>query len=246
MDCTRLYSVLAGSANDFGRSIALDSQHNAWIAGETSSAGFTGGSTQATPDALILKVSPQGAFTWLKTFGGSGEDRASGVAVDGDDNPWFTGQTCSPDFPATSGFNNPVGRCSVFVVRLTNQPQQGTTNLRPFLAAATSVIREPRSQLIPTVRPMSLDSPEAFCFQSSQRGISPCRPQQAHTDSSSNSTAQVILFIPPFWAATVTRMRTRSLSMARRGLHRGDNNIYDLSRRFIAIFHPGFLGRLRF
>jgi hypothetical protein len=121
------FSVLAGADSDSGTSVALDSQHNAWIAGVTSSAQLTHGSQPAMPDALILKVSPQGAFTWLKTFGGSGVDTARGVAVDGDDSPWFTGQTCSPDFPATPGLNNPTGRCSVFVVRLTNQPQQGTT-----------------------------------------------------------------------------------------------------------------------
>jgi hypothetical protein len=121
------YSVLQGADSDAGRSIALDSQHNAWIAGVTSSNQLTGRWPQATPDALIVKVSPQGAFTWHKTFGGSGVDAANGVAVDSDDNPWFTGQTCSPDFPATPGLNNPKGRCSVFVVRLTNQPQQGTT-----------------------------------------------------------------------------------------------------------------------
>lgn len=115
------YSVLAGASSDTGTSVALDSQHNAWIAGETSATNFTGGSTF---DALILKVSPQGTFMLLKTFGGSGQDVASSVAVDGDDNPWFTGQTCSPDFPATPGLNNPQGRCSIFVIRLTNQ---GTT-----------------------------------------------------------------------------------------------------------------------
>jgi hypothetical protein len=115
------YSVLPGSDDDIGKSISLDSQHNAWIAGATYSSGLTGGSSQATPDALVIKVSPQGAFSDLKIFGGRGPDSANGIVVDLDDNAWVTGQTCSSDFPATPGFNYLKGKCGIFVLKLIHQ-----------------------------------------------------------------------------------------------------------------------------
>jgi hypothetical protein len=120
------YSVLNGADSDIGTSVALDSQHNAWIAGVTSATYLTG-ARQETPHALALKVDSQGAFTDRKTFGGSGKDMASGVAVDLDDNPWFTGQTCSSDFPASSGFNYRKGKCAIFVLKLIHQSGPATT-----------------------------------------------------------------------------------------------------------------------
>jgi hypothetical protein len=115
------YQLLQGADSDSGTSVALDSQHNAWVSGVTST-DASGLHKQDVPDALALELSPQGAFLYRKTFGGSGPDVASGVAVDGDDNPWFTGQTCSNDFPASPGFNNlRGGKCGIFVIKLVHQ-----------------------------------------------------------------------------------------------------------------------------
>lgn len=120
------YSVLNGADTDMGLSVALDSQHNAWIAGVTSAKYLTG-AQQETPHALALKVNPQGAFADHKTFRGSVKDLAKGVAVDLDDNPWFTGQTCSPDFPASPGFNYRKGKCAAFVLKLIHPSGPFTT-----------------------------------------------------------------------------------------------------------------------
>ena len=119
-------SVLNGADTDTGKSVALDSQHNAWIAGVTSATYLTG-AKQETPHALALKVNLQGVFTDWKTFGGSSKDFASGVAVDLDDNPWFTGQTCSRDFPASPGFDYRRGTCAIFVLKLIHQSGPATT-----------------------------------------------------------------------------------------------------------------------
>jgi Beta-propeller repeat len=120
------YSPLNGADTDTGTSVALDSQHNAWIAGVTSATYLTG-AQQETPYALALKVNPQGVFTDRKTFGGSFKDFASGVAVDLDDNPWFTGQTCSRNFPASPGFDYRKGKCAIFVLKLIHQSGPATT-----------------------------------------------------------------------------------------------------------------------
>jgi FG-GAP-like repeat/Beta-propeller repeat len=131
-----IYSrIISGAGNDGGNAIAVDSQHAIWMTGQTTSRTlFVGTSSNryaaainGPSDVFYAKYGPAGEFVFRGLSGGSGDENGTGVAIDPDDNPWFTGQTCSPDFPATIGFNNPKGRCSVFVLRLTNQPQEGTT-----------------------------------------------------------------------------------------------------------------------
>lgn len=124
---------ISGSGNENGNAVAVDSQHGVWVTGQTTSRtlptglAFRNTGVNGPSDVFYAKYGPSGEHVLTAVSGGSGDESGAAVAVGSDDNPWFTGQTCSQDFPATPGFNNPKGRCSVFVLRLTNQPQEGTT-----------------------------------------------------------------------------------------------------------------------
>lgn len=115
------YSFALGGGG-FGTSIGVDSHGNVSIAGEISSLGieYVYGITNFvappkfpyTPDALIpsfqgggqdallIQIPPPGAWLDYSTYlGGSGDDRAYGLAVDPDGNVVVTGVTSSTDFP---------------------------------------------------------------------------------------------------------------------------------------------------
>lgn len=106
----------------FGTSIGVDSHGNVSVAGEISSLGieytydtmnyvaprkfpytqdalipaFQGGGQ----DSILMQIPPSGAWLAYSTYlGGSGDDRAYGLAVDPDGNVVVTGVTSSADFP---------------------------------------------------------------------------------------------------------------------------------------------------
>ncbi len=113
--------------------VAVDSQHAVWITGATTSRTFLVGepfnyyyaNVLGPSDVYYEKFGPSGEWQFSGILGGSGDDSGTGIAIDPDDNPWLTGQTCSTDFPATPGYNYLKGRCGVFVARIANQTQTG-------------------------------------------------------------------------------------------------------------------------
>jgi PKD repeat protein/methionine-rich copper-binding protein CopC len=109
-----IYSTyLGGTSSDYGYAIALDSQNNAYITGNTGSANFpttpgayqtTKASTGTGADAFITKLNTDGTGLIYSTYlGGIGTDLANGIAVDADGNAIITGQTASTNFPTTPG-----------------------------------------------------------------------------------------------------------------------------------------------
>ncbi|HEY6272227.1 MAG TPA: choice-of-anchor D domain-containing protein [Terriglobales bacterium] len=110
------------SGTDSGKSIAVDSSGNAYIAGETASADFpvTAGAFQtkcgtdgqcnpasgvAAPDAFVSKLnSTASALVYSTYLGGSGVDFATGIALGPNNVVNVTGGTDSTDFPTA----NPV------------------------------------------------------------------------------------------------------------------------------------------
>ena len=114
-------SYMGGSAFDEGFGIALDTSNNVYVTGLTQSADFprvnqiaaacvgTCGSGSGTFDVFVTKINAAGnALVYSSLVGGSNNDEASGIAVDGSGNAYLTGNTNSADFPQV----NPIpGAC---------------------------------------------------------------------------------------------------------------------------------------
>ena len=102
-------TYLGGSAEDNGNAIAVDSQGNAYLTGDTTSPDFpTLGPLQASSkggqDAFITELSGSGALIYSTYLGGNGNDRGTGIAVDATRSAYVTGGTFSNNFPTANAF----------------------------------------------------------------------------------------------------------------------------------------------
>jgi hypothetical protein len=119
-------TYFGGSGSDQGTAVTADAEGNLYIAGITDStnlptmsaaqAGFGGGGQ----DAFVAKLDPPGArLLYLTYLGGSGNDTATGLAVDAAGNAYITGFTTSTDFPTLNALQpNNRGRFNGFVTKL--------------------------------------------------------------------------------------------------------------------------------
>lgn len=104
-------TYLGGSSDDYAYGVAVDASGAAYVAGATYSSNFptTANALQRTHgggsyDAFVAKISPAGdSLAYATYLGGSGGDRANGIAVDVDGSAYITGGTGSPNFPTTAG-----------------------------------------------------------------------------------------------------------------------------------------------
>jgi hypothetical protein len=111
-----IYSTyLGGQGGDLARSIDVDSDRNAYVAGSTQSPDFPKVSAfqntmrgeacgpppgEPCRQAFLTKLRPNGATAAYSTYlGGREHDDAYGVAVDAQHRAHVTGATQSPDFP---------------------------------------------------------------------------------------------------------------------------------------------------
>src|ERR1035438_8585091 len=145
-------SYLAGSSTDhIGRptdngpngtsqGLAVDSAGSAYVAGYTYSIDFptknpyqsvppakvTGVPPGQWPSAFVSKFSPDGSSLVYSTYlGGNGYDYIYAIAVDSSGSAYVTGETDSPDFPATTGAYQTV--CSP-APNNTGAPVQNSSN----------------------------------------------------------------------------------------------------------------------
>jgi uncharacterized protein (TIGR03437 family) len=82
--------------------IAADSGGNVYLAGAT--AANPGYPSAAPSPAIVVKVNPGGtSYVYYRSIGGSAQDSAAGIAVDGAGNAYVVGTATSPDFPVTAG-----------------------------------------------------------------------------------------------------------------------------------------------
>jgi len=113
---TLLYSTFLGS-NNYATplSIALDANDNAYVVANTNSAAFatTNGIEGYSngQDVLLVEIDAAASTELFATYlGASGNDSASGIALDANGNIYVAGSTDSSDFPITGGaFQNALG-----------------------------------------------------------------------------------------------------------------------------------------
>jgi len=105
-----VYSTyVGGTGEDSGNAIAVDGSGNAYVAGGTGSSDFPhNGGYQTTLkgglDAFVFELNSSGsALTYSTYLGGTGNDYASGIAIDSG-NAYVVGTTSSSDFPT----HNPI------------------------------------------------------------------------------------------------------------------------------------------
>src|SRR6202158_3200206 len=100
-------TFVGGSAQDYGRGIAVDSS-GAYVTGATYSTNFPTAAPRQSAlggnfDAFVLKLNPTGSALIYATYlGGSGGDFGSAIAVDGSGNAYVTGWTASANFPTAN------------------------------------------------------------------------------------------------------------------------------------------------
>jgi len=102
-------SILGGRGDSSGGAVAVDSAGNAYLAGSTGAADFpvTPAAFQKSvaggADAFVVKLNPAGSdLVYGTLLGGSGADRAYGLAIDTGGDAFVSGSTASTDFPVTA------------------------------------------------------------------------------------------------------------------------------------------------
>ena len=144
-------TFLGGSANDFGRGIAVDGAGNALLTGQTLSNDFptpnaVDSSYGGSGDAFIAQIINSGGtyiLGYATYLGGTGYDDGRAIALDTAGNVWITGETLSfSSFPTTtnaiqpvSGGGNPISR-DAFVTAIVNAGGTYTYAYSSFLGGS--------------------------------------------------------------------------------------------------------------
>jgi hypothetical protein len=121
------FTILGGSGDDAGFSIAVDSAGNASLTGSTDSSNFTTANplqpaAGGSQDVFVAKLSPAGSTLDYSTFvGNNGNEAGFAVTVDSGGNAYATGFTSSTNFPTA----NPAqltngGNGDAFVLRISS------------------------------------------------------------------------------------------------------------------------------
>ncbi len=117
-------TYFGGSADTTVTAVAFDTYGNALVAGWTTATDLPANGVRTksggSVDAFVAKLSAEGnRIVWCTYLGGSGDDRAFGIAVDNLNNVYVTGWTQSSNFPLVGAFQSKLsGGRDAFVVKL--------------------------------------------------------------------------------------------------------------------------------
>ncbi|HUU75582.1 MAG TPA: SBBP repeat-containing protein, partial [Methanoregulaceae archaeon] len=124
---TLIFSTyLGGTGDDEGNDVAIDSDNNIYLTGSTGSilfpviSRFQRTYLAGQEDAYILKIDKNGTqLLYSNYIGGITRDVGYGVAVDGNGDPYITGETYSWNFPTKNAYN-PVfsGYSDAFITKV--------------------------------------------------------------------------------------------------------------------------------
>ena len=117
-----------GTGDDCGEALAVDGSGNVYVTGYFSATvDFDPGSgvdtrvSSGDRDAFLSKLDTNGTYLWAKTWGGTGDDRAESIYLDGAGSLYLTGMySGSIDFNPGSGvdFHTSNGATDVFLSKL--------------------------------------------------------------------------------------------------------------------------------
>jgi hypothetical protein len=135
-----VYSTyLGGSGTDVAFELAVDASGQAFVAGSTASSNFpTANPLQAAnaggTDAFVAKLNAAGSALFYSTYlGGSNNDEARGIALDGTGLAYIVGFTSSTNFPTVNPLQptHGAGVDNAFVAKIANP---GLCDPRPAVA----------------------------------------------------------------------------------------------------------------
>jgi outer membrane protein assembly factor BamB len=113
--------VLGGTLLDTATGLAVDDDGNVYVTGRTESEDFptakalqpeiNGTECEGRPchDAYVTKLDPDGAVVYSTYLGGTLNEEALGIAVDGEGSAYVAGNTDSLDLPTVSAFQDEFG-----------------------------------------------------------------------------------------------------------------------------------------
>jgi MYXO-CTERM domain-containing protein len=125
-------TYLAGDGDDFAVAVAQGPTGGPWVAGRTTSSDFPtrGGPLQGTGpgagDAFVTQLHAGGSALDYSTYlGGTDDDRALGIAIDGSGGVYVVGQA-GAGFPSVTGsYRNPGAPADAFAAKLTSVADGG-------------------------------------------------------------------------------------------------------------------------
>jgi len=135
-------TYLGGNRSDFGKAIAVDTEGNAYVAGDLMPPGSSSppynfplvNPVQSTTgggewDAFVTKINTAGSAIDYSTFlGGSMSDKARGIAVDSHGSAFIAGETWSADYP----IKNPISGHGAILGSTGNEMDGFITRLSPL------------------------------------------------------------------------------------------------------------------
>ena len=179
IDPVLTYSTyIGGRQADAVTGITVDGAGNAIIVGWTESTDFptlqaSRAASGGGVDAFILKLSANGQqLLWATYFGGSGDDRATSVAIDSTGSIVAGGWTQSSNFPATSSQTAFGGVRDGFLIKLSSQ---GVLQFSTFIGgsdsdAVNAVAIDSRDVIYAAGESRSSDFPVLNAYQNGHAG----------------------------------------------------------------------------
>jgi hypothetical protein len=124
-DGKTIWTKLIGtSGNEIGNAIAIDSNGNIWITGETN--GYLGNqASYGEEDIALMKISPDGDINSINVIGSNGYDVGYGITIDNQNNIFITGYTTSDNFYDQQN----TGGADVFVMKYSSHGSHEWTKL---------------------------------------------------------------------------------------------------------------------
>jgi hypothetical protein len=108
-------TMLGGAGDDFANGVAVGADGSIYVCGSTASADFPlknaadpsyGGSV----DGFAARINPvNGTLLYSTYLGGSGEEKATAMALDATGQAYLSGWTTSPDFPVRGAMQDQLG-----------------------------------------------------------------------------------------------------------------------------------------
>ena len=168
-------TYLGGNGDDRAFGIAVDSSGSAVVAGWTYSTNFpvinaAQSSSGGGRDGFVAKLNTAGNGLVFSTYlGGSGQDNANAVAIDGQGNIYIAGETTSANFPVLGAYQaHNGGGDDAFVVKLNGNGvrQYGTYLGGPGDDRATAIAVDSSGYAYITGSTYSSNFPTVSAFQS--------------------------------------------------------------------------------